>query len=464
MTKQLPLLPFLKIFLALLSGVVIAMIAPASISFIAICIIPVALIFIKKYPSVVCYIILVLLGAALPYLQDTKPLPLNKNSHHSMIVTHTTSKEEIYICHSKEVNQEILLIFNKKVSLTLGDSIEATILMEDIRFAHHQLKKLLPNKDVKLCAKVIDLEQITTSQTPYIRYPSLPKRVNRWCVNRIEKLNISESDIAIINGMLLGNRENIDKEQQEQYNNTGISHMLSISGMHIGILFMILNALFIFRNKSFIGRISGSVLIIITLWLYTIMVGSPISALRATMMFTILQISFMRITSPLQIFNTLFATATLFTLIDYNMVFDIGFQLSFISLLSIILFMPLFGRSNYLKDILIVTISAQILTTPLVLHYFGYFSVISVIANLFGAVAIYGIMICAIGFIIYPNELCEWIIRALFDCFNAILKFLSDMPYSHIKDIHFSITDIVIYYIIVYLIYDFVVSSTKKHT
>lgn len=463
MIKNLPFIPFFKIFATLLLGVILSMSAPAVISFVSLCLLLFPLLLIRKYPSVSCYCMLLLLGGALPYLQKTEPLPLNRNCRMEVIISDTTSKDELFIGTLAENDQRLLLIFDKKQNISPGDCIKATILMEDVRFAHHQLKKHLPDKDVKLCAKVIELESVIPGSEPFRKRLSLPKKINRWCEVRLKQLNLSPQDIGIINGMLLGNREDIGKEQQEQYNNTGISHLLSISGMHIGILFMLLNVLLIFRNKSYVGRIVGSIFIVIMLWCYTLIVGAPLSALRATMMFTILQIGMMKITSPLQVFNTLFATATLFLLVDYNVIFDIGFQLSFISLLSILLFLPLMGKSNYFIDILYVTLSAQILTTPLILHYFGYFSVISVVANLFGAVAIYGIMLLSIAFIAFPNSPCEWTIKLLFDCFNRILRFLSDLPWSHIDNISFSVTDITIYYLIVYLIYDFIFSSTKKH-
>ncbi|MEG0499661.1 MAG: ComEC/Rec2 family competence protein, partial [Rikenellaceae bacterium] len=335
MREELELIPFLKIFTTLLIGTVISMIVPLSVSLAALCAIPLPLLLIRKYRTIACYALLFLLGVSLPYLQgpDDTP-PLNKNREVIMIVKDSTVKEEILICQLTDTKETILAIFKNKPLYMQGDSIRATILPEELLFAHYTMKKLAPDKKTKLCAKVISHELIAHTTGEYQPKIPLTKRINKWCVERIERLNISPSDIGIINGMLLGNREQIDKERQQQYNNTGISHMLSISGMHISIIFMILNLLFIFRNNSYAGRLIGSLVIIVIIWFYTLVVGAPISALRATIMFTLLQVSIIRIFSPLQVFNTLFATATLFLLIDYRVLLDIGFQLSFLSLLS----------------------------------------------------------------------------------------------------------------------------------
>lgn len=462
MKEKLELIPFLKIYATLLLGIIFATTIAINISVYALCaiIIPLALYFYR--PTIASYALLFLLGASLPYLNSEEPLPLNKECTMEMIVTDTSIRKEVYTCHLKELDASALIIFRNSQQLGQGDTLRAVIILEELQYAHHQTKKLAADKNTKLSAKVTNLIEVRECRGVYRKEVPLPQRINLYLSNRLNGLNISPSDIGIINGMLLGNREMIDKEKQEQYAITGISHLLSISGMHIGIIFFIFNILFVFRNKTYYGKVIGSVAIITLLWIYTIIVGSPVSALRATMMFTILQVSMVKIFSPLQIFNTLFATATLFTLIDYRIIYDIGFQLSFVSVLSILIFMSLLPRKNYFIDILAVTLSAQVLTTPLVLHYFGYFSLISTVANIFGSLVIYLIIVAAIGYIIYPNVLLEWAIRVIFDSFNYILKFLSELPFSHIDNVNFSVVDIIIYYVIVYLIYDIIVSSTKK--
>lgn len=458
MREKLELIPFLRIFTALLIGTTFSMIVPISLSFVALLSIPLTLLFIKKFPTLSSYTLLLLLGLSLPYLQKEESMPLNKNCNTTIVLTDTTAKHDIYIGKLLDQKRQALIIFKTKEIFSLGDTIQGTILPEELRYAHYTLRNLALTKEIELCAKIIGNYQRIPTTAVFKQKISLPQRINHWCSERIDHLNISPSDIGIINGMLLGNREKIDREKQEQYNQTGITHLLSISGMHISILFMILNILFIFRNHSFVGRVTGSIGIIILMWIYTLIVGAPISALRATIMFTLLQVSMMKIVSPMQIFNTLFATATLFILYDYTVILDVGFQLSFVSLLSILLFLPLFKKRNYFLDIIYVTISAQILTTPLVLHYFGYFSVISVVANIFGSIAITLIMFFSIGYILVPNFIFEWIIKTVFTGLNYCLQFLSEIPYSYIDNIDFSITDIIIYYILIYLAF----SSIKK--
>lgn len=462
--EKLALIPFVKIFAVLLLGILVGMNVPTIFSigaFVSIFILITLFFLFRDSRTLLSYLLLFALGVALPMLQHKEPIPLNQNIERTLTIIDTTSKKGILICKSKEDHQKIAIIWNHNHELSSGDTLKATIQIENLRFAHYTLKKAINDKNITLSAKVIgEAELIKGNGYNQADKISLLQKINLACSKQLSELNINAENIAIINGMLLGNKEDINKKQIEEYQAAGISHILAISGMHISIIFMILNILFIFKKKSYILRLSGSIGIITILWVYTLMVGSPVSALRATMMFTILQISMIRVFSPLQTFNTLFATATLFLLVDHTLITDLSFQLSFTAILSILLFMPYFTtitkRLPYfvaiIPNIIAVSIAAQILTTPLVLHYFGYFSLVSLPANIVATITITAIIILAISYLIFPNIYCETGIEWAFKILNDSLNYLVKLPHSHIENIGFSKIDVMIYSILILMI------------
>ena len=413
---------------------------------------------------------LVILGITLPWLHERETLPINKNIYCELQIIDTTSKKDFLICKELESGHKMAIIWKNNIEKSIGDTIKATVQIEGIKYSHHTVKKIINDKRIKFTAKVQEkswdnktrkyvengyiIAKNSSNEIPKI---SIFKRINIWCTERLSTLNIPKQDIAIINGVILGNKSDINSSKRKSYQSVGISHILAISGMHIGILVIILNIIFMSRYSFFYWRLMCSIMIIILLWTYTLVVGSPVSAVRATLMFSILQLSIIRIFSPAQTINTLFATATLFILCDHTLLTDVSFQLSFIATFSILLFLPKLSAMvnienrflKFLVDIILVSVTAQILTTPFVLYYFGYFSFVSIFANIVASIVIFLIISLSVGYIIYNSEYIEIALEWSFKILNGAVNFLLEQPYSHIEDIGFSTLDIIIYLFLV---------------
>jgi competence protein ComEC len=202
------------------------------------------------------------------------------------------------------------------------------------------------------------------------------------------KDNLSPDLSPVLEAMILGNDQMMDKETKDKLSKSGLSHVIAISGSHIVIFSAMLFEVLIFfgfwRKQALLGSI------IFTL-LYIFLVGMPASGVRAGIMVGLL---FLAQLISRQSFNlrTLVIAASIMLLFNPLLLkFDLGFQLSFMAVLGLILIGPVFnqwldivfkGRITWLREIIAMTIAAQLFALPLLISSFGYFSLISLVSNI----------------------------------------------------------------------------------
>lgn len=196
-------------------------------------------------------------------------------------------------------------------------------------------------------------------------------------------------EAGLAEALLIGYKDDLDKTLLESYTNTGVVHVIAVSGMHLGLIYWILNILFSPLVKNRGTSWLHPVLTIIILWLFTLLTGGAASIMRAAVMFTCLIIgkTFNKQTSA---YNTLAMSA--FLLLCYNpfWLWDVGFQLSYAALLSIMVFYKPIYNLLYIKNkaldiiwqLTAVTIAAQVFTTPVSLYHFHQFPVYFLLTNL----------------------------------------------------------------------------------
>ena len=199
--------------------------------------------------------------------------------------------------------------------------------------------------------------------------------------------SLTPAQSSLLVSLLLGERQVLSAEMVRDFKAAGTIHILAISGLHIGILLLLLN--FIFRPLK---RRYNGLYILLTLaflWFYALLTGFSASVLRAVIMFSFLQVS-LQINRKTNLYNTL-AMAALFMLLIYpQYLFQVGFQMSFIAVLSIVSFQPLFSKLwvapykplQWFLDLFWVSLSAQLGILPLMLYYFHQFPAYFWLANL----------------------------------------------------------------------------------
>jgi len=249
-------------------------------------------------------------------------------------------------------------------------------------------------------------------------------------------------ELGLAEALLIGYKDDLDKTLIQSYSNTGVVHIIAISGLHLGLIYWLLVQLLNPFQKRRYMKWLRPVIIISGLWLFSLLAGAQPSILRSAVMFTCIVIG-AGIGRKSSIYNSLAFSA--FALLCWNpyWLWDVGFQLSYSAVLSIVIFMPpiynLFYVSNKILDffwkINAVTIAAQILTLPLSTYHFHQFPVYFLLTNFMAvplsSVILFGeIILCAISFIPVVATLTGQILYLLIRLMNTYVERIEALPFS----------------------------------
>lgn len=234
--------------------------------------------------------------------------------------------------------------------------------------------------------------------------PSLLDRVRLFSNSlsqRIADIETDSQNIALMQALTVGDKRGLSPESRKAYNRTGVAHILAVSGLHVGIIFMLLS--YVLRWLKLFKRgylIYGGVIILI-LWIYAAVTGFSPSVLRAVIMFTLYQIGTMTLRETNNI-NTLAAAGMILLLTNPNYLYDMGFQLSFIAMIGIVLLhKPLSGLWRWkVWNLAALTIAAQIAVLPLSCYYFGNLPLMAIFINLALWAVVPTIIVLVFGYLI----------------------------------------------------------------
>jgi competence protein ComEC len=285
--------------------------------------------------------------------------------------------------------------------------------------------------------------------------------------NRIEG-----REFAVAAALLLGYVDEIDPELRNQYAATGAMHILSVSGMHVGIIFLFLEFILGFMNRHRMTRILKAVLIILFVWFYAFLTGLSPSVLRSAAMLSLIIAGKTLDRSP-DIMNILAASMFFILVSDPFLVRDVGFQLSYLAVAGIVLlYKPIYDlyvTSMWVPDkiwsMIAVSLAAQISTMPLsfyVFHQFpNYFLLTNVAVVPLSSLIIYlGILVLSSGMIPFITYWSAYALSALVWMLNTVIGLIEGLPYSTSRGIFISLPEMIIFYF--FIIVCFLFLSTKK--
>lgn len=198
----------------------------------------------------------------------------------------------------------------------------------------------------------------------------------------------TDDDAALIHAMTVGNRNLISSTLRATYARSGFSHLMALSGLHVGMLFLLINLVLWWLPLFHRGHRLKHLLAIGAVWLFVAVAGFPISAIRAAVMCTLLQWALFS-SAPYRSVNSWAAAALLLLLYEPNWLFDIGYQLSFLAVGAILLVgLPLcqevrgrYRLLNYLSDAFLISIVASLATMPLAAYRFGVWPLAGIVMN-----------------------------------------------------------------------------------
>ncbi|MEN3038485.1 MAG: DNA internalization-related competence protein ComEC/Rec2 [Candidatus Kryptonium sp.] len=292
---------------------------------------------------------------------------------------------------------------------------------------------------------------------------SFAYKIRSFALKVFDKL-LTHQESAFAKGLVLGYRGEISKDVQEYFINTGTYHILAVSGLNVGII-----TLMFFVLTSFF-RVGLNVRVILTLVgiiIYALITDLPPSVVRATLMASIVLIG-MAFERRVDIYNLLGFSALLILLFNSKQIFHPGFQLSFSAVASIVYFYPKIFKfvskfsssltSGYMLPIIslvIVSLSAQILTLPFIISYFNKISLISLIANVF--IVPLASLSVPLGFaVVFFYPISEFIAQTFANTLWLVLsltisiaKFFAQIPFAYIE----SSKEISIYIFLLFILF-----------
>ncbi len=236
-----------------------------------------------------------------------------------------------------------------------------------------------------------------------------------WCRQNILNTLVTyipgAKERALAEALLIGYKDELDKELVQAYSNTGVIHIIAVSGMHLGIIYLLLGRLLQPLRKKRSTRWLSFVLILAGLWAFSFLAGAGPSVVRSALMFSFMLIGD-AFSKRSNIYNNLAASAFLLLCWNPFWLWDAGFQLSYAAVLSIVLFFKPVYNMLYVQNKLLdagwklnaVTISAQLLTLPLTIYHFHQFPNLFLLTNMVAVplsslLLIGEIVLCMVSFV-----------------------------------------------------------------
>jgi competence protein ComEC len=263
---------------------------------------------------------------------------------------------------------------------------------------------------------------------------------------------------AVVAAMSLGDKTALTREVRSMYSVSGASHVLALSGLHLGIIYMLLSLLLPRRRWPAVSQL----LSILVVWAFVLLVGMPVSAVRSAVMLTIYGILSIGHRNKMSV-NVLAFTALVMLMWNPAWLFDVGFQMSFMAVWAILLFVPLFtsvfSDQYYMEHpwvakvwgMVAVSIAAQLGVAPLIAYYFGQFSTCFLLTNFLVVPAAFIILCLSIAVLLFPPL--AYLLLYIVNGLNASLNTIATFPGASIGNLHPTILQVVLIYVLIVCCY-----------
>ncbi|MBC9797737.1 ComEC/Rec2 family competence protein [Sinomicrobium weinanense] len=295
-----------------------------------------------------------------------------------------------------------------------------------------------------------------TGQTPYTYAASIRLRV----LTALKAHGFGGDTLAVINALLLGQRQDISEKVYQDYASAGAIHILAISGLHVGILLLFLHFLLKPLEQLRYGKNLKLVFILLILWSFAFIAGLPASAVRAVSMFSFVALA-LRSGRTADIRNVLLVSMFFLLLARPAFLFDAGFQLSYTAVFSIVWFQPVFygcwkpkwKAADWFWKLTTVSIAAQLGVLPLSLYYFHQFPGLFFLSNLvivplLGIILGAGILVIALALLqLLPSFLAEGYALVI-TSMNHLVSWIAKQESFIFRDIPFDWRLLVSFYLL----------------
>ena len=211
-------------------------------------------------------------------------------------------------------------------------------------------------------------------------------------VDKYRELGFEDDDLSLLSALTVGEKRDFSQELKDRYATAGASHILALSGLHLGIIYMLLTLLLPYRGRNRGVAVLRELAIVVALWAFAFIAGLPASVVRSAILFSLMSVGRCLRQDSTSVSSLAFAAIAML-LFSPHLLFDVGFQLSFSAVLAILLLTPHLqevlkvdrrGRfCRYALNLLILTFAAQLGTLPFVWYHFGVLPLYSLLTNIF---------------------------------------------------------------------------------
>ncbi len=274
----------------------------------------------------------------------------------------------------------------------------------------------------------------------------IESNISNLILDIVKDILPNQKESSVITAITLGDKSALTPELKESYANSGAMHILALSGLHVGIIYSIINYLLFFLNYNFVTKRIKILIISISIILYAYITGFSPSVQRATIMI-ILYMLFKIVGRRSNKIEVLSFSAFIICLIHPSSITNIGFQLSFSAILGIFLLMPIIKNSldplynkitnryllkpiKYFINIIAITIACQIATLPFTFYYFGNFSPFFLITNIIAIPVATVILYCFTLTILFSPipilfNLFKDVLGSIISLLNRVIEYLN---------------------------------------
>lgn len=298
----------------------------------------------------------------------------------------------------------------------------------------------------------------------------LSRRLQSWATERLQASRLEGDRLALCTAIAAGKRTTMSKQLLEHYTLSGSAHLLSVSGLHVAIVFVLANILLRWLTLFARGSQLLNIAVIVVVWGYVAMTGLAVSAVRAALMFSVLQLA-LASGSSYRSANILATVVMVMLAVRPSLLGDVSFQLSVVAVAAIVYWaVPICASlqtRNWLLNLLTSTVMIGVVctlaTAPLVAHWFGRVAVVGVVLNPLVVLLGYGLVTLAVMTIFVPTSW-GFVARAagaIAEAENRCVAVAAQIDWAHFE-LHIDGWVVVVIYAVVIAITELARRKTRK--
>ncbi|PLX21108.1 MAG: hypothetical protein C0599_08320 [Salinivirgaceae bacterium] len=281
------------------------------------------------------------------------------------------------------------------------------------------------------------------------------KKLRRNLLNHYKRVGISNDELSVFSALTLGDKSMLEGDLRKGFAAAGLMHVLAVSGLHVGIIYLVVRLICSALLKIKYGRFLRFIISIIVLWGYATLTGLSPSVTRAATMFSVFVLGDL-FGRRYAVYNSIALAAFVLLFYDPHLIMNVGFQMSFLAVFGIVAFYPIVYKWIFVPNKLIdklwqliaVSIAAQLITTPLSLYYFNQFPLFFLLSNILMIPLVTVLMYLFIVFIItipipVISSKIGWCISSLTEVMNSFAQWVNSIDWAVYK-----VADVTIYHVV----------------